>query len=227
MLDFVSVGLIAAGGLLALICGKNTRIATASGMMFLIAGVSLSGVELALELQAWTGEIAMNWFQFPVLILALAAAFYSPGYLRGHGSERANVYWFFLNTTVAAMVLVTRLIQMWGLWQVSMAAKGAAFMLAWEIMGAASFALVMFDRHASSARRAGWLYLAACHAGGALLILFFLFPDQGIISFFLALTGFGLKIGFPLLHIWLPDAHPAAPAPVSALAAITENPALR
>ena len=73
-MDFISVGLIAAGGLLALICGKKARLATLSGITFLIAGVVLSGVELVTELQAWTGKIALNWFQFPVLVLALAAA---------------------------------------------------------------------------------------------------------------------------------------------------------
>ena len=73
-MDFISVGLIAAGGLLALICGKKARPATLSGITFLIAGVVLSGVELVTELQAWTGKIALNWFQFPVLVLALAAA---------------------------------------------------------------------------------------------------------------------------------------------------------
>ena len=70
MLDFISVGLIAAGGVLAAICGRNARLATVSGMTFLIAGVLLSGVELATELQAWTGKIAMNWFLVPVLVLA-------------------------------------------------------------------------------------------------------------------------------------------------------------
>src|SRR5262249_44526362 len=37
------------------------------------------------------------------------------------------------------------------------------------------------------------------------------------IAFFLALTGFGAKAGVLPLHIWLPEAHPAAPSPVSAL----------
>ena len=31
------------------------------------------------------------------------------------------------------------------------------------------------------------------------------------------IIAFGLKAGFPLLHVWLPEAHPAAPAPVSAV----------
>ena len=48
----------------------------------------------------------------PVLVLALAAAVYSPGYLAGHGAERANVYWFFLNLTVAAMLAVGRICQL-------------------------------------------------------------------------------------------------------------------
>jgi formate hydrogenlyase subunit 3/multisubunit Na+/H+ antiporter MnhD subunit len=37
------------------------------------------------------------------------------------------------------------------------------------------------------------------------------------VAFFLAFVGFGAKAGMLPLHIWLPDAHPAAPTPVSAL----------
>jgi formate hydrogenlyase subunit 3/multisubunit Na+/H+ antiporter MnhD subunit len=59
--------------------------------------------------------------------------------------------------------------------------------------------------------------MMACHAGAALLILLFFFPHTPGWMFLLAVAGFGLKIGFPLLHVWLPEAHPAAPAPVSAL----------
>jgi formate hydrogenlyase subunit 3/multisubunit Na+/H+ antiporter MnhD subunit len=36
-------------------------------------------------------------------------------------------------------------------------------------------------------------------------------------AFLLALFGFGAKAGILPLHIWLPEAHPAAPSPVSAL----------
>ena len=41
-------------------------------------------------------------------------------------------------------------------------------------------------------------------------------PVAGI-AFFLALIGFGTKAGFMPFHVWLPEAHPAAPSHVSAL----------
>jgi formate hydrogenlyase subunit 3/multisubunit Na+/H+ antiporter MnhD subunit len=42
-------------------------------------------------------------------------------------------------------------------------------------------------------------------------------PFWGSIAFGLALLGFGAKAGILPLHVWLPEAHPAAPSPVSAL----------
>src|SRR3546814_3874342 len=37
------------------------------------------------------------------------------------------------------------------------------------------------------------------------------------LALLLALFGFGAKAGIVPLHVWLPEAHPAAPSPVSAL----------
>ena len=144
-------------------------------------------------------------FALPVLILTPLAALHSIGYLAGHGSERAGSYWALFNLTAGAMLCVTA------------AETALTFLLAWEIMGLASSALVLFDSHNPASSRAGWIYMMACHAGAAFLILLFFFPHTPVWMFVLALLGFGLKIGFPLLHVWLPEAHPAAPAPVSAL----------
>jgi hydrogenase-4 component B len=36
-------------------------------------------------------------------------------------------------------------------------------------------------------------------------------------AFLLALFGFGAKAGLLPVHVWLPEAHPAAPSPVSAM----------
>ena len=60
------------------------------------------------------------------------------------------------------------------------------------------------------ARRAAWSLTPSrgsrrLHAGPAGLI------------FVLALIGFGAKAGFVPFHVWLPEAHPAAPSHVSAL----------
>ncbi len=42
-------------------------------------------------------------------------------------------------------------------------------------------------------------------------------PQAAAAAFLLALFGFGAKAGLVPLHVWLPEAHPAAPSPVSAL----------
>src|SRR5207244_12072913 len=44
-------------------------------------------------------------------------------------------------------------------------------------------------------------------------------PSAGwaALVFALALVGFGAKAGFVPFHVWLPEAHPAAPSHVSAL----------
>jgi NADH:ubiquinone oxidoreductase subunit 5 (subunit L)/multisubunit Na+/H+ antiporter MnhA subunit len=42
-------------------------------------------------------------------------------------------------------------------------------------------------------------------------------PNWATLAFVLALVGFGAKAGLVPLHVWLPEAHPAAPSPVSAL----------
>ena len=42
-------------------------------------------------------------------------------------------------------------------------------------------------------------------------------PGWATVAFGLALFGFGAKAGLVPLHVWLPEAHPAAPSPVSAL----------
>jgi hydrogenase-4 component B len=84
-------------------------------------------------------------------------------------------------------------------------------------------------------REAGRRYLIAAHlATAALLLLALLLSGRGgsfelrnlspgtaaaptALLFLLALAGFGTKAGLVPLHVWLPDAHPAAPSHVSAL----------
>jgi hydrogenase-4 component B len=111
-----------------------------------------------------------------------------------------------------------------------------AFMVAWETMALSSYFLVTTQHGDPEIRRAGFLYLIVAHVGAISILLSFgvmqggswLFTFDAMraaqlgrpwaaIAFVLALIGFGAKAGLVPLHVWLPEAHPAAPSPVSAL----------
>ena len=112
------------------------------------------------------------------------------------------------------------------------ASNGLHFLLAWELFALSAYFLVTLDNRKPEVRAAGWLYLAASHAGTVCLFAFFaslaartgswdLGPmrEQANLGplFWLALAGFGVKAGLFPLHIWLPSAHANAPSHVSAL----------
>jgi formate hydrogenlyase subunit 3/multisubunit Na+/H+ antiporter MnhD subunit len=111
-----------------------------------------------------------------------------------------------------------------------------AFMFAWEMMALSSYFLVTTQHRIPDIRRAGFLYLLMAHIGAIAILLSFgvmqggswqftfdamraskLQPDWAAVAFLLAVLGFGAKAGLVPLHVWLPEAHPAAPSPVSAL----------
>ncbi|HET7332224.1 hydrogenase 4 subunit B [Dyella sp.] len=110
------------------------------------------------------------------------------------------------------------------------------FMVAWETMALSSYFLVTTQHRLPEIRRAGFLYLLMAHVGALGILLCFgvlhggswqmtfdamrtatLAPFWMSIAFLLALFGFGAKAGLVPLHVWLPEAHPAAPSPVSAM----------
>src|SRR5258708_34065535 len=115
---------------------------------------------------------------------------------------------------------------------VILARNGVLFLMAWETMALSSFFLVTFEDEKESTRQAGWTYLVASHIGTAFLLVLFILLGKANGSldfdrfsassgagllFALALVGFGTKAGFIPLHVWLPEAHPAAPSHVSAV----------
>ena len=199
---FLPLAVIAASGAGAWLCGKRKKLAAGIGTTGLILGILAWGMLLVRNPDDVSGTIV---WALPIQILGFCGAIHSLSYLKGHGEERSNLYYLFYNLTVAAM------------FGVLLVKEPIPFLAFWELMGLASFALVSFDYKSAKTRDAAWLYLLVCEAGSLFLILMFLAPDSGILKFIFGVLGFGLKIGFPLLHMWLPQAHPAAPAPVSAL----------
>jgi formate hydrogenlyase subunit 3/multisubunit Na+/H+ antiporter MnhD subunit len=118
---------------------------------------------------------------------------------------------------------------------VLLAQDAFSFLVGWEFMSIASWALVVSEDRSESNLRAGLVYIVMATAGALTLLLAFglLAGAQGNYSFAamrqsgafgsaaivlaLALLGAGSKAGLVPLHAWLPLAHPAAPSHVSAL----------
>jgi hydrogenase-4 component B len=243
-LILLAIGILFLSGLLALFLGKQARRATMIGVGGAVLGCMIGLVPAVSVL--WTGQME-TWrgawqvpfgsffvqmdalsafFLLPILGLSAVAALYGGEYLMAYRSRKSlGVSWFFFNLLVASMVMVV------------LARNGVLFLLTWEIMSLASFFLVTFENEKDSVRQAGWTYLVATHLGTAFLLVLFLVLGRqagsldfdrflaasvsispiASVAFFLALIGFGTKAGFVPLHVWLPEAHPAAPSHVSAV----------
>jgi formate hydrogenlyase subunit 3/multisubunit Na+/H+ antiporter MnhD subunit len=165
------------------------------------------------------------FFLLPTFALSGLAALYGAGYLHVEPGRRPGAPWLAFNLLVASMALVIA------------ARNGILFLVAWEVMTIASWFLVTLHHERPDVRRAGRIYLVATHVGTAFLLVLFLSlagpagsldfdgfagaagrPGLTAASLFLlAVVGFGTKAGFMPFHMWLPEAHPAAPAHVSAV----------
>jgi len=234
--------LCAAGGVPGIVLADRAtgrRLAVAGS----VAGSLLGFAGAALAAASGTVEtIRRSWplpgAAFHVSLDALSALFLVPLFLVSgtaavsgarsfaddeHPDDAPRTRLFFgLATAAIALVLVARNLVL--------------FLAAWEVMALAAYFLVTADRASREARDAGRLYLFATHVSTLVLFAFFalfrslsgsteLVPipagvagsDAGTALFVLALLGFGLKAGLLPLHVWLPPAHAAAPAHVSAL----------
>jgi hydrogenase-4 component B len=166
------------------------------------------------------------WFLLVLALLGIPIAVYSLGYL-GHGvfARRSPFVAVGFSVLVGAVELV-------------FAADGVVgFLFAWELMALANAALVATEHEASETRRAAFLYLAMSHVATGCLFAGFLILAAAAGSssftqvlagtalsgvrrdaaFLLFFAGFGVKAGVIPLHVWLPEAHPAAPSSISAL----------
>ncbi|MCU0919217.1 MAG: complex I subunit 5 family protein [Burkholderiaceae bacterium] len=147
----------------------------------------------------------------------LVASVYARAYLVR--DDRRRGFWaFFLVTQAGNLGLCV-------------AADVASFYFLFALMTFAGYGLVVHVR-TSAARRAGWIYLIMAILGEAAVVMGLLLQVNAAGSHFLAelatgpvpptaiwllMVGFGVKVGLPLLHMWLPLAHPVAPVPASAV----------
>jgi len=162
------------------------------------------------------------------MVLLGGAAFgvtvYASGYFRSMAAGPLALLAMWYHLFLAGMVTVL------------LADDAYAFMVAWEVMALSSYFLVTTDHKIPDIRRAGFLYLLIAHVGAVSLLLTFgvlqggqgdytfdtmrlaeMTPFWASVAYLLALFGFGAKAGLVPMHVWLPEAHPAAPSPVSAL----------
>lgn len=163
---------------------------------------------------------------FLLVIGAVGAgiSIFAAGYFRKGEGTPPGLLCLEYHLFLASMVLVV------------LADDAYAFMVAWESMALSSFFLVTANHKVPEIRQAGFLYLLIAHIGAIAILLCFgvlqantgdytfanmraqsLDPFWASAAFLLAVLGFGAKAGMLPLHVWLPEAHPAAPSPVSAL----------
>jgi formate hydrogenlyase subunit 3/multisubunit Na+/H+ antiporter MnhD subunit len=218
-LRFVSGVLFPLGALVGLLLAAGALAAIASEPQTRVLPLGLPDLPFHLRLDALSA-----FFLFVLGAVGAAVSAYSAGYCRSSEGTPPGLICFQYHAFLAAMAVVV------------IADDAYLFMVAWESMALASFFLVTTEHRIPEIRRAGFLYLLIAHLGAIAILLCFGVLQGGSgdytfdgmreqhllgawpsIAFFLALVGFGAKAGLLPLHVWLPEAHPAAPSPVSAL----------
>ncbi|MEX0712147.1 MAG: proton-conducting transporter membrane subunit, partial [Pirellulales bacterium] len=232
------------GGLAALILSRFPRLASTVGASAAVVGALIALTPtLRVLLDGGRESQVLPWdavhgrfhleldplgaaFLLPILGLSVISAVYGAKYLMAYRHKKSlGAPWFFFNTFIAGMTLVV------------IARTVLLFVVAWEVMSLTAFFLITFEHEDAGVRRAGWVYLVAAQLGVAFLLAAFMilgnharslefaaFTSATTLSattagavFVLTLIGFGAKAGVVPFHVWLPEAHPAAPSHVSAL----------
>lgn len=195
---------------------------------FLISGHSPEVMTLPLGLPDLPFHLRLDALSaFFLMILGLSGAgisTFAAGYFRSGEGTAPGLLGLHYHVFLASMAVVM------------LADDAYLFMVAWETMALSSYFLVTSQHRIPEIRRAGFLYLLMAHLGAVCILLSFgvmqggswqftldamrnasLTPFWATIAFTLALLGFGAKAGLVPMHVWLPEAHPAAPSPVSAM----------
>ncbi|MBU0480389.1 MAG: complex I subunit 5 family protein [Proteobacteria bacterium] len=179
------------------------------------------GIDLEVAWFFMGGRMGLDLVGRNFLLLAalvwLLSAFFGQGYL-AHDQRRYRFYFFFLLCMGFNFGLI-------------LARDMLGFYLFFSLMSFCAYGLVVHTR-SREALRAGRVYIILVMLGEVLLLSGMLVmagdltdlelttiagsrPDS--LGLLLLLVGFGIKAGALPLHVWLPLAHPVAPAPASAV----------
>lgn len=224
LLVAVSFSLASVASLFALVAGAWAVSSNITNQAIMAMG--LPDLPFHLRLDPLAG-----FFLTIVGALSFFVSIYSLGYVKGIMRQRP----------------VTRLVVFYalflaGMFMVILANDALFFLIAWEVMAAASYFLVLFEDERLENRRAAFLYIVIAHVGALSILLSFgvmaglvtgfegfhgytfdamrqaeFTPAWATAAFLLAFFGFAAKAGMIPLHVWLPEAHPVAPSNVSAL----------
>ena len=209
---------------------------SSAGVSFVLAAIALHALSepaqsmiLPLGLPDLPFHVRLDalsaFFLFLLAIASFGVNLYAIGYFRGEAAAKLKLLALQYHCFLASMAFVL------------LADDAYMFMVAWESMALASYFLVTTEHRQSAIRRAGFIYVLLAHIGALSILLCFgvlqeggfegysfdalrrveLTPFWASVAFLLALIGFGAKAGMVPVHVWLPEAHPAAPSPVSAL----------
>ncbi len=187
----------------------------------------LSSIDSPLGVGALSIDALSAIFLLIIGLAGMATILYSRGYLAHYLTKKSPAHISLHYTALALLVLSMML--------VVMADGSFLFLFAWELMTIASFILILFDAERTEVLRAALAYLVMMHIGFIFLVAGFVGIDticgnssfdylsicfaegKNLHIFILFLLGFGMKAGLFPMHVWLPEAHPAAPSHVSAI----------
>lgn len=213
---------VASAGMIWLAC----RAFAAGSLEFKFGGIRVLGLTAGLNFKI-DGLSAL--FVILISVLVAASALYSIGYLAHYKHEQLRRYFFPFPIFAAGMLAVVT-VSDW-FW----------FLVFWEVMTLASYFLVIFESEEKENLSAGFIYFFMTHltSAGLMVVVMFLSHHAGSFSFIalqellhtlsrtnlfglhllllVLFIAFGTKAGMYPLGVWLPRAHPAAPASVSAL----------
>ncbi|KVU29166.1 formate hydrogenlyase [Burkholderia ubonensis] len=218
---FVAHGLFPLGALGGLLLGAAGLAAIFAEPSTAILPLGLPELPFHLRVDRLSG-----YFLFVLGVVSAGIGAFSAGYFRKGEGAAPGLICFEYHVCLASIALVLVLV----------ADDAYVFMVAWETLSLSATFLVMTNHRIGEIRRAGYLYFLISHVGALALLLCFgilqahtgdyTFANMraqsldalwASLAFLFALVGFGAKAGVFPLHVWLPDAHPAAPSPVSAL----------